>query len=459
MRIDAIILRELHMPLVRPFETSFGVTRDRRILLAEDSVRRPDRLGRMHRRRASVLLRRIDRHRLAGDRSTNLGRCWPPSRPSTAAIARGIFRAVRGNPMAKAALENAIWDLEAQREGISLSQPAGRRARQHSLRRLASAFSRRFPSCWPSSRRELAAGYQRIKLKCKPGWDVEVFERVRSRWPGIMLSCDANSAYRLRDADHLVSFDAFDLLMIEQPLWHDDFYFHSMLQKRLNTAICLDESIRNRRDALAAIEMESCRIINIKLGRVGGFSEAIAVHNAAQERGIPVWCGGMLESGIGRAHNIALSTLENFTLPGDVSASARYWAEDIIEPEVTVSRPGRNCDSRHSGPRLRSAHRPDRSPHRRARRPSAKWRSWHSCSFYLCARLQCNRGAHFLEDLSRRFSIRFFLPRIDRVSMGSPSAVSFRLRAAPLISSGADSCDKMQIWVTKTPVRGSRLPG
>jgi O-succinylbenzoate synthase len=169
---------------------------------------------------------------------------------------------------------------------------------------------------------------------------VEVFEQVRSRWPGIMLSCDANSAYRLRDADHLTAFDVFDLLMIEQPLWHDDFYFHAMLQKRLRTPICLDESIRNRRDALAAIEMESCRIINIKLGRVGGFSEAIAVHNAALQRGIPVWCGGMLESGIGRAHNIALSTLENFSLPGDVSASARYWAEDIVEPEITVSSAG-----------------------------------------------------------------------------------------------------------------------
>jgi o-succinylbenzoate synthase len=128
--------------------------------------------------------------------------------------------------------------------------------------------------------------------------------------------------------------------MIEQPLWSDDFYFHSMLQKQLSTAICLDESIRNRRDALAAIEMESCRIINIKLGRVGGFSEAIAVHNAAQERGIPVWCGGMLESGIGRAHNIALSSLENFSLPGDVSSSKRYWKEDIIEPEVEVSSQG-----------------------------------------------------------------------------------------------------------------------
>jgi O-succinylbenzoate synthase len=188
--------------------------------------------------------------------------------------------------------------------------------------------------------REVSAGYQRIKLKCKPGWDVEVFERVRHRFPGITLSCDANSAYRLKDADHLASFDSFDLLMVEQPLWYDDFYYHSMLQKRLSTAICLDESIRNRRDALAAIEMESCRIINIKLGRVGGFSEALAVHNAAFERGIPVWCGGMLESGIGRSHNIALSTLENYSLPGDVSASKRYWAEDIIEPEVTVSAQG-----------------------------------------------------------------------------------------------------------------------
>jgi o-succinylbenzoate synthase len=167
-----------------------------------------------------------------------------------------------------------------------------------------------------------------------------MFEAVRREWPDILLSCDANSAYRLRDSDHLTTFDEFKLLMIEQPLWADDFYFHSMLQQRLDTAICLDESIRNRRDALAAIEMESCRIINIKLGRVGGFSEAIAIHNATLERGIPVWCGGMLESGIGRSHNIALSTLENFSLPGDVSASRRYWSEDIIEPEVKVSSKG-----------------------------------------------------------------------------------------------------------------------
>jgi O-succinylbenzoate synthase len=187
---------------------------------------------------------------------------------------------------------------------------------------------------------ELEAGYQRIKLKCKPGWDNRIFEAVRARWPEITLSCDANSAYRMKDFDHIATWDQFGLLMVEQPLWYDDFYFHSMLQKRIETAICLDESIRNRRDALAAIDMESCRIINIKVGRVGGFSEAIAVHNVAAERGIPVWCGGMLETGIGRAHNIALSSLPNFSLPGDVSASARYWSEDIIEPEVTVSKKG-----------------------------------------------------------------------------------------------------------------------
>jgi O-succinylbenzoate synthase len=187
---------------------------------------------------------------------------------------------------------------------------------------------------------EVAAGYQRIKLKCKPGWDNHIFEAVRARWPDIQLSCDANSAYRMRDIEHIVSWDAFNLLMIEQPLWYDDFYFHSMLQKRLETSICLDESIRNRRDALAAIDMDSCRIINIKVGRVGGFSEAIAVHNAAAERGIPVWCGGMLETGIGRAHNIALSSLPNFSLPGDVSASKRYWTEDIVEPPITVSQRG-----------------------------------------------------------------------------------------------------------------------
>jgi len=338
MRIDAINLREVRMPLVRPFETSFGVTRDRRILLVEiqseglsgwgecTAGERPFFSGESTDTAWQVMLNELA-PMLAAESPEHGGEC------------PRIFSSVRGNPMAKAAIENAVWDLEAQREGLPLSILLGG-VRESIACGVSLGIQSSIPELLSIIERELAAGYQRIKLKCKPGWDIEVFERVRNRWPGIMLSCDANSAYRLRDEDHILSFDQFDLLMIEQPLWHDDFYFHSVLQKRLNTPICLDESIHNRRDALAAIEMESCQIINIKLGRVGGFSEAIAVHNAAMERGIPVWCGGMLESGIGRSHNIALSSLEGFSLPGDVSASSRYWAHDIIEPAVTVSAQG-----------------------------------------------------------------------------------------------------------------------
>jgi O-succinylbenzoate synthase len=174
-------------------------------------------------------------------------------------------------------------------------------------------------------------------LKCKPGWDSNIFAMVRARWPDILLSCDANSAYSLDDADRIADWDRFKLLMIEQPLWYDDFFFHAELQRRIQTDICLDECIRNQRDARAALELGSGRILNIKVGRVGGFTEAIAVHDVAQQMGVAVWCGGMLETGIGRAHNIALSSLSNFSLPGDVSASKRYWSEDIIAPEVTVS--------------------------------------------------------------------------------------------------------------------------
>ena len=338
MRIDGITLRELNMPLVRPFETSFGVTKNRRILLVEIQSEGLTGWGECT----------AGEHPFFSEESTDtawtvilneLGPMLAAVSPEHGGKIPKLFRAVRGNHMAKAALENAIWDLEAQREGISLSQLLGG-VQETIACGVSLGIHASIPELLATIERELASGYQRIKLKCKPGWDVDVFEKVRNRWPGIMLSCDANSAYKMHDADHLVSFEAFDLLMIEQPLWHDDFYFDSMLPKRLETAICLDESIRNRRDALAAIEMESCKIINIKLGRVGGFSEAIAVHNAAQERGIPVWCGGMLETGIGRSHNIALATLENFTLPGDVSASARYWAEDIIEPEVVVNAQG-----------------------------------------------------------------------------------------------------------------------
>jgi O-succinylbenzoate synthase len=338
LNIDAIHMHEINMPLAHPFETSFGLTTGRRILLIE----------------------------LESDGLTAWGECVAGEHPYfsdetidtawmitetelapkllDAEVERGsscpnIFRQVRGHRMAKAALENAVWDLEAQVERISLAELLGG-TRAVIPCGVSIGIQPSPAQLLEKIATELDAGYQRIKLKCKPGWDTNIFEAVRNRWPDITLSCDANSAYRMKDLDHIASWDQFNLLMIEQPLWYDDFYFHSMLQKRLDTAICLDESIRNRRDALAAIDMESCRIINIKVGRVGGFSEAIAVHNAAEERGIPVWCGGMLETGIGRSHNIALSSLANFSLPGDVSASSRYWSQDIIEPEVTVSAKG-----------------------------------------------------------------------------------------------------------------------
>jgi O-succinylbenzoate synthase len=337
MKIDTITLREIRMPLVRPFETSFGTTKDRRIILAEINADGLTGWGECT----------AGEHPFFNEESTETA--WSvlqeelATRLAKKSVEHGgdvpaLLRQVRGNRMAKAALENAVWDLEAQILGVSLASLLGG-VRKKILCGVSLGIEP-LETLLETIERELAAGYQRIKLKCKPGWDVQMFEAVRKRWPDITLTCDANSAYRLKDLDHLSSFDQYRMRMIEQPLWWDDFYFHAMLQRRMRTAICLDEAICNRRDALAAIEMDSCRVLNIKLGRVGGFTEAIAVHNVAEERGIPVWCGGMLESGIGRCHNIALASLKNFSLPGDVSASARYWKEDIIEPEVTVSSGG-----------------------------------------------------------------------------------------------------------------------
>ncbi len=338
MKIDAIHLREIHLPLVHPFETSFGRTTDRRILLVQIDAEGLTGWGECV----------AGEHPYFSEETVDtawqmmlveLGPSLASADPEHGGKCPEIFKRVRGHRMAKAALENAVWDLEAQARGIPLSDLLGG-TREVIACGVSIGIQPTMEEQMEKIQTELAAGYQRIKLKCKPGWDVKVFEQARKRWPDIALSCDANSAYRIRDFDHLVSFDEFNLMMIEQPLWYDDFYFHAMLQKRLETPVCLDESIRNRRDALASIDMESCRVLNIKVGRVGGFSEAIRVHNVAAERGIPVWCGGMLETGIGRAHNIALSSLPNFSLPGDVSASARYWKEDIIEPEVVVNSSG-----------------------------------------------------------------------------------------------------------------------
>jgi o-succinylbenzoate synthase len=251
----------------------------------------------------------------------------------------GLMAKVRGHAMSKAAIENAAWDAEARQRNVPLWKLLGGTTREIQCG-VSIGIQDSVEQLMEKVETEVAAGYRRIKIKVKPGWDLNVLEQIRSRWPDILLSCDANSAYTLDEVEHLRKFDRFKLLMIEQPLWSDDIYYHARLQRELNTAICLDESIRHARDAAFAVETGACRIVNIKVGRVGGFSEARKVHDVCQDNNIPVWCGGMLESGVGRAHNIALSTLRNFRLPGDVSASKRYWKEDIIEPEVRVSPQG-----------------------------------------------------------------------------------------------------------------------
>jgi O-succinylbenzoate synthase len=338
MKIEAITLREIQMPLVHFFETSFGRVHGRRILLLTAHCDGVDGWG--------ECVAGVDpfyssewiesawptlKHYLA---PAVVGRTLATARESVPLTAR-----VRGHRMAKAALENALWDAEAKQKQQPLWKLLGGTLQEISCG-VSIGIQDSVEQLLEKIQTELAAGYRRIKIKVKPGWDINVLERIRSRWPDILLSCDANSAYTLDELEHLRKFDQFNLLMIEQPLWDDDIYYHSRLQKELRTAICLDESIHHARDAAHALDVGACRIINIKAGRVGGFTEAKKVHDVCASRNIPVWCGGMLESGVGRAHNIALSTLQNFRLPGDVSASRRYWKEDIVEPEVEVTPQG-----------------------------------------------------------------------------------------------------------------------
>jgi O-succinylbenzoate synthase len=338
MKIEAVTLREIQMPLVHFFETSFKRTFSRRILLLTVHCDGIDGWGEcvagedpFYNSEWTESAWPTIKHYLA---PAVLGRALSQARECVPLMAR-----VRGHDMAKAAVENALWDAEAQEKQTPLWKLLGGTLQEISCG-VSIGIQDSLEQLIEKIQTEVAAGYRRIKIKVKPGWDVNVLERIRSRWPEIVLSCDANSAYTLDDLEHLRKFDQFNLLMIEQPLWHDDIYYHSRLQKELRTAICLDESIHHARDAAKALDTKACRIINIKVGRVGGFTEARSVHDVCASRNIPVWCGGMLESGIGRAHNIALSTLHNFRLPGDVSASKRYWKEDIIEPEVEVTPQG-----------------------------------------------------------------------------------------------------------------------
>jgi O-succinylbenzoate synthase len=338
MRLKRLTLREIRMRLVTPFETSFGLTTDRRILLLEAEADGAVGWGECVAGEGPF----YSPETIDTAWQITEGFLWPILRKAEferASDVWALFAAVRGHNMAKGGVEAAIWDAEARHKGVPLWRHIGG-VREEIACGVSIGIKPTLDELESTVERELTAGYQRIKIKIKPGKDVAPVARLRERFPKIRLMVDANSAYRAEDAPLLQGLEPYYLMMIEQPLGWDDLYSHVALQRLLQTPICLDECIHSEEHARAAIDLGACRIINMKLGRVGGFTPARRIHDLCRERQIPVWCGGMLESGIGRAHNIALSALENFSLPGDVTASRRYWDEDIIDPEVEVTRQG-----------------------------------------------------------------------------------------------------------------------
>ena len=340
LNLERIDLWEIELPLRHAFETSFGVTTKRRIII----VRVFDRTGAAGYGECTAMNLPFYNPETVDTAwaiiTGIIGPLLASANICTACEVSDALSAIHGNRMAVAAVETAIWDLEAKLADRPLWSALGGNLKEINCG--VSIGLQESPSALVEKvRRELASGYQRIKLKIKPGKDIEFVAEVRRQFPDILLSVDANSAYLLdRDIDLLRRLDDFDLLMVEQPLVAGDLLDHAKLQQLLKTPLCLDESITCVRDAQQAIELDACRIINIKLGRVGGHTQAKKIQELAKKKDIPVWCGGMLEAGIGRAHNIAMSTLDGFTLPGDVSASARYWENDIIDPPVIVSSEG-----------------------------------------------------------------------------------------------------------------------
>jgi o-succinylbenzoate synthase len=338
VKIDRIELRLLRLPLVHFFETSFGRTDSRTFILVRvegggligygecvadaDPYYSPETTETAWHIITEFLALRL------------LGAVFEHPRDVFAA-----FKAVRGHNMAKAGLEMAAWDLYARQTNVPLAEVLG-----GTRSTIASGVSVGIQDSLEQLARkieiELAAGYRRVKIKIKPGWDIGAVDMIRSRFGAIPLMADANGAYTLADAGHLAELDRYDLMMLEQPLDYDDIRDHAALARRISTPICLDESIHSLRAAHDAIEAGACRIINIKPGRVGGLGESLRLHDLCAANSIPVWHGGMLESGIGRAHNIHLSTLPNFSLPGDVAASRRYYAPDLIEPPIEVQSDG-----------------------------------------------------------------------------------------------------------------------
>ncbi len=338
MRFDRVELRYLSLPMARGFETSFSrTTRKDFLLLAlsadgvtgygecvadENPYYLPETIGTVHHVLRDFLVP------LALSREFDHPRdLWAAMEP------------VRGHEMAKATLEMAAWELLARREGRPLHALLG--GRGGTIAAGVSIGLQRDPQALVDEvAREIEAGYRRIKIKIKPGRDVALVAAVRARFPDVPLMVDANNAYTLADRSVFAALDQQRLTMIEQPLAWDDFGDHAVLQRGLTTPICLDESIRSAAHARHALELGACRVVNVKVGRIGGFTEALALHELCVARGVPLWCGGMVESGIGRLANVHLQTLPGFTLPGDTSAGARYFAEDLVDPPVTVSKDG-----------------------------------------------------------------------------------------------------------------------
>ncbi len=339
MKISKIELIEIKMPLVHFFETSFGRTYKRNIILTrvedadgsegwgEATCGETPSYCEEWTGGARSVLEKILAPRVVGKEIESAAKIWDLMKP------------IRGNRMAKAAIETACWDLEAKKLNVPLWKHLDG-VKSEIACGVSIGIQDSIEQLFEKIETELNAGYKRIKIKIAPHWDYEIIKQVRERFGDILLMGDANSAYTLADIEKLKSLDEFDLMMLEQPLAYDDIVDHAKLQGELKTPICLDEPIRSPDDARKAIELKSGKIINLKNGRVGGHSESKRIEQICRENQIPVWCGGMLESGIGRAHNIAISTLKGYTLPGDVSASKRYWAEDIIEPAVEVSANG-----------------------------------------------------------------------------------------------------------------------
>lgn len=333
--LSKIILHRLNMRMIDPFATSFGTIQDKEFYIIEaidvDGFRGYGESVPFSIPWYTEETVKTSKH-IMGDFLIPLLRENMIDHPDEVFA---LFEPIRGNNMAKAAIEGAIWDLYAKRQNVSLAKALGGEKKIIDVG-ISIGLQSTIPELLKKIEGFLDEGYKRIKLKIKPGQDVEMLREVRKAFPDTPIMADANSSYTLGDLNIFKKMDELNLLMIEQPLQHNDIIDHAKLQREIKTPICLDESIHSLYDVQKAIELGSCKVINVKVGRVGGLSESVRIHDYCKNHGIPIWCGGMLEAGIGRAHNIAISSLLNFVLPGDTAGSSRYWEKDIIKPEVTV---------------------------------------------------------------------------------------------------------------------------